>query len=118
MTQYAIRYRPGTPLADRFPGPAQPHDSRDYVEQILRACPNAESMEIVEVGVPLAVATDVQRFHGRTVVKLPRTAHRLTDDQLVDSALAAARETRGSTFGHKVVRYDDTGLVVVDLYTD
>jgi len=51
---YAVRYRPGTDLARRFPttrcpwrGPGIP--TREAAEEVRAACPNAESMEVYEV---------------------------------------------------------------------
>lgn len=45
-----IRYRRGTDLARRFPGPSQPLASREEAEALLRNCANGGDMEIVEEG--------------------------------------------------------------------
>jgi len=47
--RYAIRYRPGTALARRFPDPTQAYDDLGFLEAVIAACVNAESMEIIEV---------------------------------------------------------------------
>lgn len=54
MSVFTIRYRPGTDLGRRFPATKYPWRSegfatRDAAEEIRRACPNAEHMEVVEV---------------------------------------------------------------------
>lgn len=50
MTGYAIRYRPGTDLGRRFPGPSHlTLPTREAAEEIWRRCPNANDMEVIEV---------------------------------------------------------------------
>lgn len=47
---YTIRYRPDTDLGRRFPHPAgTTFPDRETAEAIRVACPNTDSMEIVEV---------------------------------------------------------------------
>lgn len=51
---YQIRYRPDTDLGRRFPHMAYPwrgegYPTREAAEDIMRACANAASMEVVEV---------------------------------------------------------------------
>ncbi len=45
---WLIRYKRGTELACRFPGPSQPYATRQEVEALLRVCVNAHDMEIIE----------------------------------------------------------------------
>lgn len=53
--QYVIRYRPGTDLAEKFgtftfrPWHNPSYPSREVAEQILARCPDAASMEVVEL---------------------------------------------------------------------
>lgn len=50
MTSYALRYRPGTALALRWPHPTTwTCEDREHLDVVRRECPNAESLEIVEV---------------------------------------------------------------------
>lgn len=49
VTLYAIRYRPGTDLAHRYPEPTAAYEDRGFLEAVMRASVNAEHMEIVEV---------------------------------------------------------------------
>jgi len=46
---YAIRYKPGTDLARRFPNPSHPFKTRETAEAVRHYCINAEHMETVEV---------------------------------------------------------------------
>lgn len=47
---YAVRYTPGTILADRFPGiPRGRFKTAEEAENIRQHCPNAEHMEVVDV---------------------------------------------------------------------
>jgi len=47
---FVIRYRPDTDLGRRFSGTSPEYDSREEAERLRRACHNAESMEVVEIG--------------------------------------------------------------------
>lgn len=50
MTAYTIAYRPGTALAARYPEPATLRlATREAAEHLMRACVNAEHMEVREV---------------------------------------------------------------------
>lgn len=86
------------------------HHNRFHYQQVGACSPETHAAP------ELAVATDVQRHFGRTVVRMPNAAH-LTDEVLVRSALQAARKTPETTHGRKVSR-GDHGLAVVALYTD
>lgn len=47
---YAVRYRPDSDLARRFPGlPAGRFKTAEEAENIRQCCPNAEHMEVVDV---------------------------------------------------------------------
>lgn len=53
-TAFAIRYRHGTDLADRWPEPSESSwPTRQEAETALRQCFNAASMEVIEI--PIAV---------------------------------------------------------------
>lgn len=49
MTLYAIRYRPGTDLARRFPESTAAYDDRGFLEAIVQACVNEGDMEVIQV---------------------------------------------------------------------
>lgn len=64
------------------------------------------------------IATDVDRGRTMKTVRIIDVRDE-SDDEIVDLAIAAARETRSSLFGWGVRRYEITPTIVtVNLYTD
>ena len=47
--RYAIRYKPDTDLGKRFTGLGGEFPTREAAEALLRYCPNAHQMEVIEV---------------------------------------------------------------------
>lgn len=47
--RYAIRYKPGTDLARRWPNPSHSFRTREAADAVRHYCANAEHMETVEV---------------------------------------------------------------------
>lgn len=48
---FVLRYRPGTPLGDKYPGwdIGNPRPTRQAAEAVRDQCPNAASIDVVEV---------------------------------------------------------------------
>jgi hypothetical protein len=47
---FAVRYRPGTDLARRYPGlPRGRFRDAEEAENVRAACPNSEFMEVIDV---------------------------------------------------------------------
>lgn len=65
---WAIRYRPGTDLARRFPGtPRGRFPTQEVAERIRAACANAEHMEVINVRAENPCGTRVSGVSRETI---------------------------------------------------
>ena len=66
----ALRYTPGTHLADRWgSGPTGTFATREEAEEVRRACPNAEWLEVVEPDQPCERCVFVETPGGKCICR-------------------------------------------------